>query len=114
MRLKQALIAAALVGVAALGGGLWKYGEWLMAFSDSNLRILFPEDVALTPPGPEIAPDVAGFAGIWAGDRWAGGAVPHALVVERLHPNGAASVIFAWGADQVLHRQHGFTRVRGH
>src|SRR5882672_946257 len=107
------IVVVAIVALATLGTGLVRYGEWVAAFSDRNLRVDFPEDLALTPPGPDVPREIAAFAGIWGGDRWDGGAVPVGLAVERVGADGSASMVYAWGADQVEHSEHGSVRLRG-
>jgi predicted dienelactone hydrolase len=115
MRLKlgwKGVAAIAVVSAVAVAG-LIVYAGWLADFADANLRVALPNDLALTPPANDVAPEIAAFAGIWGGDRWNGGPVPHALAVERVGADGSASVVYAWGADQERHRLHGWLRLKG-
>jgi len=108
----KAGLAVAVVLMAA-GVALAWYGEWVADFADRNLRVDFPGDVALAAPRPDVPAEIAAFAGIWGGDRWDGGAVPVGLAVENVTAGGAATIVYAWGADRELHRPHGSIRLRG-
>jgi dienelactone hydrolase len=55
-----------------------------------------PADVAVVPPPPAVAPELAWFSGAWGGGAW-DGSVPAALVVERIEADGRAVVVVAWG-----------------
>ncbi len=88
------------------------FGVWIVSFADTNAAVLFPSDLALTPPGSDVPPESAAFAGMWAGDRW-DGKVPHALAVERVGADGTASLVYALGADKPAHRIHSFQRLAG-
>ena len=62
-------------------------------------QVPLPADLALVPPSPEVAPAVAAFAGAWGNAAWAG-ILPTALVVERVDPGGAATVIYGVAASE--------------
>jgi predicted dienelactone hydrolase len=107
---KGAVLAAiALVAV----GGVGALGLWAISFARSNTRVQVPDDLALSSPAAEIPRSSAVFAGLWGGDRWDGGPVPHALAVEHIEADGTASVVYAWGSDLVAHRLRGWARVQG-
>jgi predicted dienelactone hydrolase len=108
---KGAVALAAIL--AAAGAGSVRYGEWVASFADGNLRVDIPLDLTIQVPAAEIPTDIAGFAGVWAGDRVDGGPLPVALAVERVNSGGWASVVYAWGADQEKHARHGWFRRRG-
>ena len=72
-------VAIAVVA-AGLVAALVVYAEWLTDFADANLRVALPDDLALTPPASDVPPEIAAFAGIWAGDRWNGGRILGLLV----------------------------------
>jgi len=103
---------AALVVAALVAGGA-AYWNWIVRLADENLRVALPPNLALVAPDTDVAPGIAAFAGFWGGDRWDGGSSPHALVVERVAADGAATVVYAWGTDQVEHRAHGWWRLHG-
>ena len=103
---------AALVVAALVAGGA-AYWNWAVRLAEANLRVALPPDLAPVAPDADVAPDIAAFAGFWGGDRWDGGSSPHALVVERVAADGAATVVYAWGADQVEHAAHGWWRLHG-
>jgi hypothetical protein len=58
-----------------------------------------PADVRLIAPGPEVPEALARFAGVWIGAWLDKGneALCHTLVVEQVHANGFARVIFSEG-----------------
>ena len=45
----RSAVVAGIV-VAALAPAVVRYGEWVAAFADANLRVGLPDDLALTPP----------------------------------------------------------------
>jgi len=100
----------AAVGAVILAG-LTALGLWALAFADRHTRVLLPDDLALTPPAAGLAPNIAGFAGLWGGDRWDGGPLPVALAVERIGADRTASVVYAWGANLEAHRTQGWRRL---
>lgn len=103
------LIAACVVlgGIAAI-----LFGFWVVSFAEGNAAVLLPSDLTLTPPGTDVPPDIAAFAGMWSGDRW-NGAVPHTLAVEHVAADGTAELVYALGANKPAHRIHGFERLTG-
>ncbi|HXP76852.1 MAG TPA: dienelactone hydrolase family protein [Stellaceae bacterium] len=109
MRFRLGWIGA--VAGAIVLAALTALGLWALAFADRHTRVLLPDDLALTPPGADLAAKVAGLAGLWGGDRWDGGALPQALAVERIAPDGTASVVYAWGANLDAHRTQGWRRL---
>ena len=54
----------------------------------------FPETVKITPPAPDLDPEIAAFSGIWEG-RWAQGSYVR-LAVEKIDSTGA-EIIYGWG-----------------
>ena len=101
-----------LVAAVLAAGGL-AYWNWIVAVADVNLRVELPPDLAVAPPGADVAPGIAAFAGYWGGDRWDGGPSPHSLVVESVRADGTATVVYAWGANQEEHSAHGWWRLHG-
>ena len=70
---------------------------------DCRLDTPLPEDVALMPPGPEVAPDIARFVGAWNGawadlERGKTKALCNSLVVEQVFANGFARVVYSIGS----------------
>jgi len=59
-----------------------------------------PADVKVTPPGTNVPPDLAHFAGAWIGS-WDGD-VCTTLVVEELFANGVARVVYSRGTAEAL------------
>lgn len=55
-----------------------------------------PTDVAIIPPGSDLAPELAAFSGTWEG-VW-DGVLPSRLIVERIDAT-SARVVYIWGAD---------------
>jgi dienelactone hydrolase len=106
-RIRIIAAAAMLCGIGAMLLGLW-----VVSFAESNAAVLLPPDLTLTPPSADVPPDIAAFAGMWAGDRW-DGKVPHALAVERVGADGTASLVYALGADKSASHIHGFERLTG-
>ena len=109
MRFRLGWIGAA-VGAVILAG-LTALGLWALSFADRHTRVLLPDDLALTPPVAGLAPNIAGFAGLWGGDRWDGGPLPVALAVERIGADRTASIVYAWGANLEAHRTQGWRRL---
>lgn len=70
-----------------------------------------PADLALKSPGPEIATNVAVFAGAWQG-AW-GASLPTALVVEEIRTNGTATVVYSWSDGPAMGIKAGFSRMTG-
>ena len=68
---------------------------------DCRLHTPRPDDAKLTPPGPEVPAEVARYAGVWTG-AWlteqGEDALCSSLIVERVHGNGFAEVIYSYGA----------------
>ena len=54
-----------------------------------------PTDVAIIPPGSDLAPELAAFSGTWEG-VW-DGVLPSRLIVERIDAT-SARVVYMWGA----------------
>jgi dienelactone hydrolase len=98
--------------VVLCGIGAALLGLWVVSFAERNAAVLLPADLTLTPPEADLPPDIAAFAGMWAGDRW-DGKVPHALAVERVGADGTASLVYALGADKGASRIHNFERLTG-
>lgn len=61
----------------------------------SLAQTALPEDISIVPPSTTVTPDVAAFSGAWLGS-W-DGELPGALIVEQVHSNGTAQVIYSWG-----------------
>ena len=118
MRFRLGWIGA--VAGAIVLAALTALGLWALSFADRHTRVLLPDDLALVPPSADLAAKVAGLAGLWGGDRWDGGPLPTALVVERIGTDGTATVVYAWGANLTAHRTQGWRRLtagvtdRGH
>jgi len=55
-----------------------------------------PADVTVEAVGADVPPELACFAGVWAGDAW-DGVRPHVLVVERVVADGRVVVVYAVG-----------------
>jgi hypothetical protein len=55
-----------------------------------------PADVTVTAAGADVSPDMAPFSGAWGPGVWDGD-LPHALVVERIDPDGLTVVVYAVG-----------------
>jgi hypothetical protein len=104
-------ILAAVALVCGLAASV-PFGEWVVSFAESNAGVLLPADLALTPPGSDVSPESAAFAGLWAGDRW-DGKVPHALAVERVGADGTAALVYALGADKAARSIHRFQHLTG-
>jgi hypothetical protein len=51
---------------------------------------------SIEPPGPEVPGNVGAFSGIWIG-KWEPGPCS-AIIVEAVHPDGVAQVIYVWGS----------------
>ncbi len=109
LRLKLGWVGAT-IGAGALAA-LTALGLWAIAFADRHTRVLLPDDLALRRPDAKLAPNIAGLAGLWGGDRWNGGPLPVALAVERISADRTASVVYAWGADLTAHTTQGWRRV---
>jgi hypothetical protein len=60
-----------------------------------------PTDVAIIPPGSDLAPELAAFSGTWEG-LWEGQA-PGRLIVERIDATSARIVII-WGTGYSRHK----------
>jgi predicted dienelactone hydrolase len=101
-----------LAGVAVLAG-LTALGLWALDFADRHTRVLLPEDLALTPPGADLPPKVAGLLGLWGGDRWDGGPQPLGLAVEHIDPDHTASVVYARGYNFAARTTQGWRRISG-
>jgi pimeloyl-ACP methyl ester carboxylesterase len=71
-----------------------------------------PSDLSLRSPGPEVAKNLAAFAGAWGPGLW-GGSLPHMLFVESVEPNGAASVVYVTGRAAVGANAPAATRLTG-
>jgi dienelactone hydrolase len=71
-----------------------------------------PSDLSLRPPGSEVAKSLAAFAGAWGPGLW-GGSLPHALFVESVEQDGAASVVYATGQPSGGTRPPAWTRLAG-
>lgn len=56
--------------------------------------VALPTDVTITPPSPDLKPEIAAFSGRWMG-VWAG-TLDAALVVEKIDAR-SARVVYAWG-----------------
>src|SRR5215211_162409 len=59
---------------------------------DPESIVPLPEKFDMETPSPGVPPDMARFQGAWIG-TWQD--VRHILVVERVRPDGGASVVFA-------------------
>lgn len=77
----------------------------------SKNQVALPEQISIDAPDQEVSSELAVFSGAWAGDGW-NGAIPTALVVEKIDQNGSASVIFAWGDIIRAKRPRGWFRVK--
>jgi len=99
----------AITGVATLAV-FGVFGMWLISFIAFNTRVPLPDDLDLTPPAKDVLPELAAFAGVWAGDRW-DGVLPHAMVVEKIDADGSAKVVFAWGTDRRSQTTHEWVRL---
>ncbi len=96
--MKAWIAALALFVATAAGGG----AAWAEA-ADCRHRVLLPADARVATPAAGIARDVARFAGAWTGtwfDRQRRPAVCAALIVEQLHGNGFAQVVYALGTHR--------------
>ena len=106
-RLRWIGVIAGVVLLAALTA----LGLWARSFADRHTRVLLPDDLVLTAPGTDVPPKIARLAGLWGGDRWDGGPQPLALAIERIDPNGTASVVYAWGYNFAAHTTQGWRRL---
>jgi dienelactone hydrolase len=77
----------------------------------SENQVALPSAIGLEVPASDVPADVAGFAGVWGGDKWEG-IVPNALIVKRLGKDGSAEVIFAYG-DRGKNQSRGWVEVTG-
>lgn len=75
--------------------------------ASSRGQTALPNDISIATPASTVTPDAAAFSGAWLG-VW-GGEIPTALVVEQIHSNGAARVIYSWG-DLPGHFKTGWSR----
>ncbi|HSB72082.1 MAG TPA: hypothetical protein VLT62_22360 [Candidatus Methylomirabilis sp.] len=67
-----------------------------------------PGEISITPPSPDLAPDVAALSGAW---ETVGGAVgPHRVVVERIDETWA-TILYAWPDHPAGHSKGGWQRV---
>lgn len=58
-----------------------------------------PPDVRITPPAPELAPELAVLSGVWEGSWFGWGSVlPARLTIETIDAE-TAQVIYAWGDE---------------
>ena len=61
------------------------------------MSIPMPPDLHIVSPGPDVGPALARYSGAWGNGAW-GGIAPAALAVERVDADGAAAVVYAFGA----------------
>ena len=66
-----------------------------------------PTDVAIIPPGSDLAPELAAFSGTWEG-VW-DGVLPSRLIIERIDAT-SARVVYIWGADPNGRFEAGYSR----
>ncbi len=71
-----------------------------------------PPDLRIVPPDLDVDPALARFSGAWGNGAW-GGIAPAALAVERVHPDGAAEVVYAFGACPQFGLEPNWERRRG-
>jgi dienelactone hydrolase len=82
----------------------WFVGSLLSA----SAQVPLPDDIAIAPPASTVAKEQAAFSGSWLGS-W-GGDLPTALIVEQVHSNGTANVIYAWGEPPMKFFKPGWVR----
>jgi dienelactone hydrolase len=99
-RFAKRLVVLALVIHIVPGAA---FADWLI----DSARI--PDDATVMPPSAAVPESQQRFLGAWVG-RWAG-AVKHILIVERVQPDGSATVIYAYGTYPGLSFAPGFRRL---
>ncbi len=92
-RLSVLALATALLSACASGG--------------IGAALPKPPDVAVTPPAPDLVPELAAFSGSWEG-IW-DGVLPSRLIVERIDA-ASARVVYIWGADPNGYFKAGYSR----
>jgi dienelactone hydrolase len=96
------VLRAALTAIAA----------WFLLVAGSAAQVSLPPDVALGSLSDEVPADAAVFAGAWGGDAW-DGILPHVMVVEQVHPDRSADVLYAWGSTPSGSIKPGWQRLSG-
>lgn len=92
-----------LVACAALLAGTQKMAAATTALDDCRTQVPVPPDSRIVPPTPGTPDDIARFSGVWTGawfDRKRKLALCVGLVVERVHDNGLAEVIYSHGTHR--------------
>ena len=60
-----------------------------------------------------LKPSLAAFCGIWGEAKWGDNGFPHCLVVEKVAPDGSATIVYAWGAKPEWNADPGHRRLEG-
>lgn len=84
----------------------------LGSFGLAHSQVPLPPDLSIADPSPDVPAEEAAFSGAWGNGAW-DGTVPTALIVERVHANGSASVIYAVGASPQANIQPEWLRLQG-
>lgn len=79
---------------------------------NTEMRVPLPANTSVRPPGPDVPEGLRQFSGVWAHGFWSSG-LEHVLVVERVLPDGAARVVYAWGDSPTSRFRKGHRRVQG-
>jgi len=72
-----------------------------------------PDDIKIEcTDSTDLSDSQAAFCGIWGESKW-NNVLPHCLAVEKIKPNGAARIVYAWGkAPQWGINRSGNTRAK--
>ncbi len=75
----------------------WVAPNAAIASEECRSKVPMPGDTSITPPAADVPPHIARFSGAWNGvwfDRKGRPALCASLIVEEVHPNGFAQVVY--------------------